>query len=93
MAATNPKVIVEILSESSEAFDRGDKFAYYRQFSSLMTYVLVAQSRQRVEVYERDPQNDSWVLRAATTGTFSIASIDAHIAVAEVYEGVASLLA
>jgi Uma2 family endonuclease len=93
MAATNPKVIVEILSDSSEAFDRGDKFAYYMQFSSLMTYVLIAQSRQRVEVYERDPQNDSWVLRVSTEGSFSLASIDAQIAVAEVYDGVASLFA
>src|SRR5947208_2413562 len=47
----NPQVIVEVLSESTEAYDRGEKFAHYRRLDSLREYVLVAQAKLRVEHY------------------------------------------
>ena len=49
----NPIVIVEVLSSSTEAYDRGEKFAHYRQLTSLQEYVLVVQDQIRVEHYRR----------------------------------------
>ncbi len=49
----NPQVIFEVLSPSTEAFDRGDKFARYRRLESLADYVLVSSERMRVEHYVR----------------------------------------
>ena len=54
-AALNPIVLVEVLSESSEAYDRGQKFAHYRRIPSLREYVLVSQHEQRIEVF---PSNE-----------------------------------
>lgn len=65
--AINPIVIVEILSDSTEAFDRGDKFAHYRQIGSLQTYVLVSQHEPRIEVYRRNP-DETWTLEEARPG-------------------------
>jgi Uma2 family endonuclease len=52
-AATNPTVIVEVLSPTTERDDRGEKFAQYRHLLSLRDYVLVSQERQRIEHYAR----------------------------------------
>ncbi len=52
-AATNPVVIVEVLSPNTEADDRGEKWSHYQQVPSLRHYVLVSQHRPRVEVYTR----------------------------------------
>ena len=56
----NPDVIIEVLSPSTEDYDRGPKFAHYRSISSLREYVLVAQDRVQVEHYMRQP-NDDWL--------------------------------
>ena len=55
----NPIVIVEVLSPSTEAYDRGEKFAHYRQLTSLQEYVLVVQDQIRVEHYRR--QEKQWI--------------------------------
>ena len=55
----NPIVIVEVLSPSTEAYDRGEKFAHYRQLTSLQEYVLVSQDQIRVEHYRR--QERQWI--------------------------------
>jgi Uma2 family endonuclease len=52
-AVVNPTVLVEVLSPSTEAYDRGEKWSHYRQIRSLQAYVLVDQFRPRIEVYER----------------------------------------
>ena len=49
----NPTLIVEVLSESTEAYDRGSKFAHYRKLASLLEYVLIAQTKSHVEHYVR----------------------------------------
>lgn len=49
-AVTNPKLLVEVLSPSTEAYDRGEKWAHYRRIESLEAYVLVSQIPQRLEV-------------------------------------------
>ncbi|HKD09314.1 MAG TPA: Uma2 family endonuclease [Bryobacteraceae bacterium] len=57
----NPSVIFEVISRSSEAYDRGFKFAQYRLIESLREYVLVSQTEPRIEVFTRQPDH-SWVL-------------------------------
>src|SRR5262249_30744482 len=57
----NPRLIVEVLSESTEGYDRGAKTAYYRRIASLREYVLVAQDEPRIEVYRRN-QRGKWEL-------------------------------
>lgn len=56
-----PCLIVEVLSEATEAFDRGDKFADYRQIESLQEYVLISQTRLQVDVFRRNEEG-LWVL-------------------------------
>jgi Uma2 family endonuclease len=56
----NPTVIAEVLSESTEAYDRGAKFRHYRRFPTLREYVIIAQDRMSVERYTR--RADDWVL-------------------------------
>ena len=57
----NPTLIIEVLSDSTEAYDRGGKFAHYRKLASLMEYVLIAQTKPHVEYYVRQPDN-RWLL-------------------------------
>jgi Uma2 family endonuclease len=65
-AITNPSVIVEVLSPSTEASDRGEKWRHYQHLASLREYVLVSQDEPRIEVFRRD--GDEWVLRTSTAG-------------------------
>jgi Uma2 family endonuclease len=65
-ALLNPTVLVEVLSKSTEAFDRGDKFRLYRNCPSLRDYLLVSQRSVLVEHYQR--HNSSWVLTEAGAG-------------------------
>jgi Uma2 family endonuclease len=58
----NPVVIVEVLSDSSEAYDRGDKFGQYRTIETLKEYVLASQKEARIEHFRRLPDG-SWLLR------------------------------
>lgn len=63
MAVTNPTVLVEVLSDSTEAYDRGEKFAHYRRIPSLREYVLVGQNTPRIEVFRKN-EAGQWVLVA-----------------------------
>jgi Uma2 family endonuclease len=84
----NPSVIVEVLSESTEAYDRGEKFAHYRRLESLRDYVLIAQNKVRVEHYVR--QGDQWVLSEADalSSTVHLSSIGCTIVLRDIYERV-----
>ncbi len=84
----NPTVIVEVLSASTEAYDRGDKFAHYRRLASLHDYVLVSQDAVRVEHYVR--QGEKWVLSEASllTDTVSLASIQCTLVLEDIYDKV-----
>ncbi len=66
-AATNPTLIVEVLSDSTEAYDRGEKFAHYRRLPSLSEYVLVSQHEPRLESYRKSGAGE-WVLSEAGAG-------------------------
>jgi Uma2 family endonuclease len=83
----NPSLIVEVLSDSTEAYDRGDKFALYRQIPSLREYLLVSQQRVGVELYQRGA-DDRWTLTdyAALNDSVPLASIDCTLELAEVYD-------
>ncbi len=86
-AATNPTLIVEVLSGSSEAYDRGKKFAHYRRIPSLREYVLVAQNERRIEVW-RKSEAGQWTLaqEVGAGESAALASIGCTLAVDEVYE-------
>ncbi len=66
-ATTNPILIVEVLSDSTEAYDRGQKFAHYRRLPSLREYLLINQHEPRLEVYRKNSEGE-WVLREAGAG-------------------------
>ena len=81
----NPVVLVEVLEGSSEAYDRGEKFAHYRRIPSLREYVLVSQREKRIEHYHRN-DDGSWTLREAGSGAHArLASIECELSVDEVY--------
>lgn len=68
LAVVNPALIVEVLSDSSEAYDRGEKFAHYRRIPSLREYLLVSQRERRLELYRKNEQG-RWELFEAGPGT------------------------
>jgi Uma2 family endonuclease len=76
----------EILSESTEAHDRGDKFQYYRDCPTLEEYVLVATKRQAVEVYRRAGGHWGTFETYAPIDTIELASIKVLISVAALYK-------
>ncbi len=86
----NPTLIVEVLSKSTEAFDRGEKFAMYRRLASLQEYVLVSQNKAQVEVYRRQPGADQWVFseKASLDASVRFESINCEIRLAEIYRDV-----
>ena len=85
----NPTLIIEVLSPSTEAYDRGFKFAQYRKLESLQEYVLVSQSEPRVEAFRRQPSAD-WLLSeySGMDATCRFLSIDCTAALAEIYDKV-----
>jgi Uma2 family endonuclease len=86
----NPTVIIEVLSDSTEAYDRGEKFAHYRALESLTDYLLVAQDQPRIEHFRRQPDGQ-WLYSAADglDSQVAIANIGCVLQLAEVYERVA----
>ena len=81
----NPIVLVEVLSDSTEAYDRGEKFAHYRRIPSLKEYVLISQRERRIEVFRRN-EDGSWTLFEAGAGqSVKLPSIDCELSVDEVY--------
>jgi Uma2 family endonuclease len=87
----NPTVIIEVLSPSKEAYDRGEKFLRYRTYlDSLTDYVVVAQSTPLIEHFERKP-NGEWVIAATATElseTVTLKSIGCTLRLSEVYDRV-----
>ncbi len=85
----NPTVIIEVLSDSTEAYDRGDKFAHYRTLESLTDYLLVAQDKPRIEHYSRQPDGQ-WLYSAADglDARAEIAAIGCVLQLTEVYDRV-----
>jgi len=86
-AVTNPSVIVEVLSDSTEKSDRGEKWSHYQRIASLREYVLVSQSPPKIEVFSRDPERrDVWQYQEYGPGTEArLPSLGVTLAVDEIY--------
>ncbi|HLM00834.1 MAG TPA: Uma2 family endonuclease [Pyrinomonadaceae bacterium] len=86
---TNPQLIVEILSDSTEAFDRGDKFTYYKSIESFIEYLLVAQHRPHVTQYVKQADN-SWSYKEVNelSEKIYVASLDCELNLEELYRDV-----
>jgi Uma2 family endonuclease len=84
----NPTLIVEVLSPSTEAYDRGEKFAHYRRLESLREYILVSQDKVRIESYVR--QGEQWLLSEAGSldETIRLESIGCDLLLRDVYDKV-----
>ncbi len=85
----NPTVIFEILSPSTEGYDRGEKFADYRMLESLSDYILVSQHRPLVEHFARQP-DESWLLRSCegVEAILPVPSIGCELPLADIYDKV-----
>ncbi|MEM6470427.1 MAG: Uma2 family endonuclease [Planctomycetota bacterium] len=85
----NPTLIAEVLSDSTESYDRGAKFAQYRRISSLKEVVLIAQDRLSIEVFCRS-EDSSWRLTEfdAIDQTAWLSSVGVSIAVGEIYRNI-----
>ncbi len=84
----HPCLIIEVLSETTEAFDRGDKFSDYRNLETLQEYVLINQTRIQVDVFRKNDRGQ-WVLYPYKEGdTIHLESIDLSCAIEELYEDV-----
>ena len=85
----NPRVIFEVLSPSTEAFDRGDKFARYRKLESLADYVLVASEFMRVEHFVRQ-HDGTWTLTEyiQPSDQVSLRPLDCALPLASLYRRV-----
>jgi Uma2 family endonuclease len=89
MSVVNPSVLVEVLSESTERYDRGAKFEHYKKLPSLRQYVLVCHDERRVEVWTRGA-GDAWTYQAVREGECAqLSSAGASIDVRELYEAAA----
>jgi Uma2 family endonuclease len=85
----NPRVVIEVLSGSTEAFDRGQKFEAYRAIPTLSEYVLVAQDAARVDHFARDAERGVWALRPyAGSDTLRFPSLAVGVPLAQIYAGV-----
>lgn len=81
----NPQVICEILSDSTESYDRGQKFEWYRTVPSITDVLLISQKKPLVEQYTRQPDG-SWVLHERRSGDpVMLASLGCELAVDEIY--------
>ncbi len=86
----NPTVIVEVLSPTTEAFDRGEKFAQFRRLPSLTDYLLVSQTRPFAEHFTRTPDG-LWLLSEADglAAQIAVPAIDCTLLLADIYRKVA----
>ena len=84
---TNPVLVIEVLSPSTEAIDRREKLHAYRHLPALQEYVLISQDRQQVEIYRR--QGDvGWLFITFEPGdSVEFASVGATLPIAELYAG------
>ena len=82
-----PKLIVEVLSESTEAYDRGDKFFDYQKIETLEEYCLIATSQRRVDCFRR-ADSGLWVLQSYDQEDFELNSLTFCASLADLYDDV-----
>ena len=88
-AYCNPAIIVEVLSPSTEAYDRGEKFTLYRLLDSLFEYILVRQDRVEVEVFARG-SDGCWtsIIYNAPGDSFQLRTLNCTLTLGDIYEKV-----
>ena len=86
----NPTLIIEVLSDSTEAYDRGDKFTHYKSIPDFREYLLVAQHRPHITQYARE-ENGSWSYREVNdlAAHLILPSLDCVLELKDVYQDVA----
>ncbi len=82
----NPMLLIEVLSDSTEAYDRGKKFEHYRQIPSCREYLLVSQREPRIEQYIRQPSGE-WILKEAAglEASLHVTCLNVALRLAEVF--------
>lgn len=82
----NPVFVAEVLSDSTEAYDRGKKFEGYRRIASLKEYLLISQYEARIEQYVRQPQGD-WLFKEAAgmKAALELPALEVTLALSEVF--------
>jgi Uma2 family endonuclease len=90
MVFRHPKLVVEVLSESTQAYDRGLKFAAYRQIGSLQEYLLVDPDTRRVEVFRRNERGNFELVDQTGTPELVLESVGLRLAMDEVFDGVSA---
>lgn len=85
----HPKLLIEVLSASTEGYDRGKKFEYYRQLASLEEYVLIAQTEYHVDIFRRN-KAERWELFSFSGQQAEIffSSLNCSISMTDLYEDV-----
>lgn len=86
---TNPIAIVEVLSESTKNYDRGEKFKLYRSIPSLREYILIEQSEKSVEQFFKN-ENNQWLLSESQgeEAVLSLSSVEFQISFSDLYDNV-----
>ena len=84
----NPTLIIEILSDSTEGFDRGDKFGSYRQTPSIKEYILVSQKEKCIEQFFKDEAGRWQIGEIIIEGTFKLETIPFELSVEDIYRNV-----
>ncbi len=84
----NPIIIVEVLSPSTEAYDRGEKLLHYQQLESLKEYILVSQDKVNVERYLRKPNEWGYTSFRELDDVLPLTSIQCELPLQEIYERV-----
>ena len=81
----NPQVIIEVLSDSTAGYDRGEKFIRYRQLESLQEYILILQDQVQVDLYLH--QDKQWMLSefSALEDVLRLVSIGAELSLSQIY--------
>lgn len=89
---TNPSVVIEVISDATERFDRGEKFRSYRALSSIREVLFVSQDARTVEHFVRGgdarADGETWVLRTYTEGLVPVLGPDTAIAIDDLYRNV-----
>lgn len=81
----NPSILVEVLSDSTESFDRGDKFRSYRQINSLKEYILIAQDEFRIEHFFKDEKGRWQIGEVITEGSLKLSYSPIELSIEDVY--------
>ena len=86
--ALNPMVLLEVTSDSSEAYDTGAKLEYYRTISTLRDYIIVSHRERRITVHSRIGEGSEWIMRVGVAaGGVAVASLKTELVIDEIYRG------